>query len=134
MLCASLLTGCVSVTELRQSPPARASTIKGSYLPLASCSMGHVQPLQGEQNVRYELLNTPATKSASILGTVRLPAGLFYMVTTPVLELSFKAGDEGQVTVESRTAFGGSSLEPQIWPLVERCAGAPLVLRPPLDR
>jgi len=132
LLCVSLLAGCVSVAELRQSPPARVSTVTGSYLTLASCSMSNFDRLQGEQSVRYQLLNAPATKSASILGVVRLPAGLFYTVPTPVLELSFRAGDESNVTIETRTAFGGSNLESQVWTLVERCAGKPLVLVPPL--
>jgi len=128
-----VLAGCVSVAELRQSPPARVGTVAGSYLPLASCSMSHFERLQGEQSVRYQFLDSPATKSASILGIVRLPAGLFYTVPTPVLELGFKGGDEGTVTIEARTAFGGSSLEPQVWTLVERCAGKTPVLVPPLS-
>ena len=130
---ASLPAGCVSVAELRQSPPARVGTVAGSYLPLAGCSMSHFERLQGEHSVRYQLLSAPATKSASILGIVRLPGGLFYTVPTPVLELSFKAGDEGTVTIETRTAFGGSNLEPQVWTLVERCAGKVPILVPPLS-
>ena len=95
--------------------------------------MSQFAPLQGEQSVRYQLLNAPATKSASILGIVRVPAGLFYTVPTPVLELSFKAGDEGTVMIETRTAFGGSTLEPHVWTLVERCAGKAPILVPPLS-
>ena len=133
LLWAPLLAGCLSVSELRQSAPARVGTVAGSYLPLASCSMGHFEGLQGEQSVRYQFVDSPATKSASILGIVRLPAGLFYTVPTPVLELGFKAGDEGTVTIEARTAFGGSNLEPRVWTFVERCAGTTLSLMPPLN-
>jgi hypothetical protein len=127
-----LLAGCLSVTEFRQSPPARVSTVAGSYLPLATCTMSQIERFHGEQNVRYQFLDSPATASASILGVVRLPAGLFYMVANPVLELGFKGGTEGSVTIEARTAFGGSHLEPRVWPLVEGCAGKTLILAPPL--
>jgi hypothetical protein len=127
-----LLAGCLSVAEFRQSPPARVSTGAGGYLPLATCSMSQIERLQGEQNVRYQFLDSPATASASILGVVRLPAGLFYTVPAPVLEVAFKGGSEDTVTIEARTAFGGSNLEPRVWPLVERCAGKTLILAPPL--
>ena len=127
-----MLAGCLSVAEFRQSPPARVSTVAGSYLPLATCTMTQIERLQGEQNVRYQFLDSPATASASILGVVRLPAGLFYTVPAPVLGLGFKDGNEGMVTIEARTAFGGSNLEPRVWPLVEGCAGKILILAPPL--
>ena len=127
-----MLAGCLSVAEFRQSPPARVSTVAGSYLPLATCTMTQIERLQGEQNVRYQFLDSPATASASILGVVRLPAGLFYTVPAPVLGFGFKDGNEGMVTIEARTAFGGSNLEPRVWPLVEGCAGKILILAPPL--
>ena len=134
LVCGASLAGCVSVAELRQSKPVRVSTVAGSYLPLATCTMSHFERLQGKDSVRYQLRSAPETKSASILGLVRPPGGLFYTVPTPVLELGFTARDEGHVAIEMRTAFGGSSLEPQVWTMVEHCAGTALTLTPPLDR
>jgi len=128
----SLLTACVSVSEFRQSPPARVATVPGRYLPLATCSMSHVEALQTEDALRYQFLDVPAARTARILGIGRMPGGLFYTVPDPVFELTFKDAEDGKVTIESRNGFGGHLVEPRVWPLVERCAGTKLTLVPPL--
>ncbi|MGH7320539.1 MAG: hypothetical protein ACRELA_13050 [Candidatus Rokuibacteriota bacterium] len=133
LVCAVLLGGCMSVADFRQTRPVRVTTVAGNYLPLASCVMSGVDKLQGEENVRYQFLNLPSAKSASILGVSRLPGGLFYTVPEPVLELTFKQGDEGKVSIEARSRFPGATLEPRAWPIVERCAGTRLTLVPPLE-
>jgi hypothetical protein len=108
-------------------------TVAGSYLSLARCSMGGVERLPDRDNVRYRLVDAPAAKTASILGVVPVPAGLFYTVPAPVLELRFAEAVEGTVSIEARTAYGGYVLEPRVWPLVQGCAGTPLTLTPPLS-
>ncbi len=130
---ASLLAGCATVSDLRQSPPVRAGTIRGNYLALADCVMSDIERLRAEDGVRYRLLTVPAAKTASILGAMRVPAGLFYTVPAAVLELSFKQDEANRVAIETRSRFPGSALEPGVWPLVERCAGTTLTLVPPLQ-
>jgi hypothetical protein len=131
-LCACLLAACMTVTELRQSPPARVATVAGRYLALATCSMTQMETLQTEDRVRYQLLHVSSTRTATILGTARMPGGLFYTVPEPVFELSFRETAENTVTVESRNGYGGHLVEQRAWPIVEGCAGAKLTIVPPL--
>lgn len=123
----------MTVTEFRQARPVRVATVGGSYLPLATCVMGALEKIQGDEGVWYQFLSSPPTGSASILGVVRYPAGLFYTVPDPVLELSFKRGEEGAVTIEARSRYPGSALEPRIWPMIERCTGTNITPTPPLS-
>jgi len=125
----------VTVSEFRQSPPVRTGTVTGSYLTLADCVLTDVARPQEYEGVRYQLRNAPGGKSASIVGLVWLPGGLFYTVPAPVLEVSFSQGDGDKVTMETRTRFPGPlwELEPRVWPIVERCAGTRVTLVPPLD-
>jgi hypothetical protein len=133
VICVALVAGCATVTELRQTPPARVATVAGRYLPLATCSMSQVEALQTEDALRYQFLDVPAARTARILGIARVPGGLFYTVPDPVFELTFKDAEDGKVTVESRNGFGGHVVEPRAWPLVEHCAGTKLMLVPPLE-
>jgi hypothetical protein len=131
LLSASLAGACVTVTQLRQSPPVRMATVSGRYLPLATCSMTHMETLQSEDRVRYQLLDVPSTRTATILGVARMPGGIFYTVPEPVFELTLREADDGKVTIESRNGFGGHVLEPRVWPIVEQCAGTKLTpIRP----
>lgn len=132
LLCASLLAGCVSVTEFRQSSPTRVATVQGRYLPLATCTMNHIEGMQSEDRVQYQFLDLSAAKIARILAIARMPGGLFYTVPEPVFELAFKNDDDGKVSIESRNGYGGHVIELRVWPVVERCAGTKLTLVPPL--
>lgn len=134
LACAWGLAGCVTVTEFRQTRPVRVATVGGSYLPMSRCVMEALEKIQGDEGVWYRFSSSPPTGSASILGVVRVPAGLFYTVPDPVLELTFKGGEAGTVTIEARRRLPGSSLEPRMWTLIERCAGIRITPTPPLAR
>jgi hypothetical protein len=123
VLCLFLLTACKTVTEFRQAPPDRTATVRGSYLPLATCTMGRVASLQTDEGVRYQFLDVPSTRTARILGVARMPGGLFYTVPDSVIEFAFKEAGEGNVIIEARNGYGGQTIEPRFWRLVEECAG-----------
>lgn len=128
-----VLVACTTVNEFRQSPPARVATVPGRYLPLATCSMSHVEAMRTEDSLRYQFLDVSASKTARILGLAAMPGGAFYTVPEPVFELAFIETADGTVTIESRNGYGGHLVEPRVWPLVERCAGTKLTLVPPLQ-
>ncbi len=73
-------------------------------------------------------MGTGATRT----GVGRLPDDLA-TISEPVLEFTFRQREDAKVGIESRARFPGSTLEPRVWPIVERCAGAPLTLVPPLS-
>ena len=123
VLCLLLLTACKTVTEFRQAPPHRTATVRGSYLPLATCTMGRIESLQTDEGVRYQFLDVPSTRTARILGVARMPGGLFYTVPDSVIEFAFKDAGEGNVVIEARNGYGGQTIEPRVWRLVEECAG-----------
>ena len=125
-VCAGLLSGCLSVTELRQSPPTRVATVSGRYLPVATCTMSRLQAMQNDDRVQYQFVDVSGAKTARILATARVPGGLFYTVPEPVFEVAFKTDDDGKVSVESRNGSGGHVVEQRVWPVVEACAGSPL--------
>jgi hypothetical protein len=131
-LCACILAGCVSLPDFRQSSPTRVAIVEGRYLPLATCTMNHIEGMQSEDRVQYQFLDMAAAKTARILGIARVPGGLFYTVPEPVFELAFVSGDDGKVSIESRNGYGGHLVEPRVWPVVERCAGTKITVIPPL--
>jgi hypothetical protein len=127
-----VLLACTTVSEFRRSPPARVATVPGRYLPLATCSMSHIEAMRTEDGLRYQFLDVSASKTARILGLAPMPGGAFYTVPEPAFELAFIETIAGTVTIESRNGYGGHVVEPRVWPLVERCAGTKLTLVPRL--
>ena len=143
LVAVTLLAGCAKQVDFRQASPLRTTTVGGDALKLASCVMEQIDRVQGEGVTRYQLLTVPAARSATILGVSRMGTGLSRtgvgrlpedLATTsePVLEFIFRQRDDAKVGIESRARFSGSTLEPRVWPIVERCTGAPLTLVPPL--
>jgi hypothetical protein len=139
----TLLAGCAKQAGAPQATALRTTTVGGDPLKLASCVMEQIDTVQGEGGTRYQLLTAPAARSATIRGLSRGPTGMsrtgvgrlpedIGSTSQPILELSFRQRDDANVVIESRAQFPGSMLEPRVWPIVERCAGAPLTLVPPL--
>lgn len=125
-------TGCVTVAELRQAAAVRTGTVAGVYRPLATCVRDALGRNQAAEGMTYQFEDLASTKAASILGATRLPAGIFYTVSTPLLELSFRQTEGDNVTIEARRTLAGLDLELRAWPIVERCAGKTVVVSPPL--
>jgi hypothetical protein len=145
LVAVTLLAGCAKQIDAPQAPPPplRTTTVGGDSLKLASCVMEQIDRVQGEGGTRYQLLTAPTARSATIRGMSRGPTGMsrtgvgrlpedLGSSSQPVLELSFRQRDDANVVIESRAQFPGSVLEPRVWPIVERCAGTPLTLVPPL--
>jgi hypothetical protein len=132
LLCVSLLSGCVTVTELHQSQPVRTGTVAGSYLPLARCVSENLERGQGADGTTYDFQDFATAKTATILAIARAPGGLFYTVPAPLLELSLHQADEGTVKIEARRSRLGSALEPTVWPILEQCAGGAVTVSRPV--
>lgn len=139
----TLLAGCAKQASAPQATALRTTTVGGDSLKLASCVMEQIDTVQGEGGTRYQLLTAPAARSATILGVSRGGTGMsrtgvgrlpedMGRTSEPVLELTFRQRSDANVVIESRAHFPGSILEPRVWPIVERCAGTPLTLVPPL--
>src|SRR5262249_18676155 len=117
-----LLTGCISLSELRQSSPSRVGDVRGHYLPLATCVTARAQKDTASEGVSYEIQDIIAAKTARVVAMARFPGGLFYTVPTPLLELTLRETDDGNVKVEGRRGPLGSALELTIWPIIAECA------------
>jgi hypothetical protein len=130
LLCVCAFTGCVTVSELRGSPPVRSGTVAGSYLRLATCVADNMGRNQAAEGVVYQFSDVTAAKVAHIVATANFPAGLFYTVPAPLLELSFRQADQETVKIEARRSFPGSALELRAWPVIEQCAGKTVAVSP----
>jgi hypothetical protein len=86
---------------------------------------------QAAEGTVYQLFDTTAAKTASIVATARFPAGLFYTVPAPLLELSFRQVEADTVKIETRKSVPGSALELRTWPIIEQCAGKTVAVSPP---
>ena len=133
LLCVFGLAGCVTVAELRESPPVRVATVGGAYLPLATCVLQLLGKTQAEEGTLYQLVDVTGAKTASLVAVTRFPGGLFYMVPEPLLELRFDQGDGDTMKIEARRSFPGAALELRAWPIVEQCAGKTVAVSPPLN-
>jgi hypothetical protein len=130
LLCAGILAGCVTVSALRESPPVRVGTAAGAYLPLAACVRERLETTHAAHGVTYALQDRAAVKSASLVGIARFPAGLFYTVPAPLLELSFHQTDQRTVKIEARRIAGGAAFEPGVWSVIAECAGGDVAPSP----
>jgi hypothetical protein len=133
LLCVSLLSGCVTVAELHQSQPVRTGTVAGSYLSLARCVRENLARGQATDGTTYDFQDFATAKTANILAIARAPAGLFYTVPAPLLELSLHQADERTVKIEARRSRLGTALEPTVWTILEQCAGRTVTVSPPVS-
>jgi hypothetical protein len=107
--------------------------VAGSYLTLATCVADNMGKNQAAEGVVYRLSDAAPAKVASITAIARFPAGLFYAVPAPLLELSFRQADQETVKIEARRSFPGSALELRAWPVIEQCAGKTVAVSPSLS-
>src|SRR5262249_14899774 len=97
---------------------------RGHYLSLATCVTAQAQKDSASEGVSYEVQDITAAKTARVVAMARYPGGLFYTVSTPLLELTFREADDGGVKVEARRGPLGSALDLTIWPIIAECAGS----------
>lgn len=104
---ASILTGCVSIEDIRNQPPARAGEFKAEYQDLAACI---TRAWGARTNNNEQLVNDPAAKTAYI--------------TDSYTELRVQQVAPGRVRVEYRrpepvVAIGNAT--EVFWADVEAC-------------
>jgi len=126
------LAGCISLAELRGRTPTRVGEVAGRYQPLAVCVTAKAERDPSSQGVSYDVQDIAAAKTARVVATARFPGGLFYSVPTPLVELTFREPEEGNVKIEARRSPLGSELELTMWPIIETCAGSTVVVSPRL--
>jgi hypothetical protein len=106
--------------------------VAGSYLPIAQCVSENLERGQGAAGTTYDFQHFATAKAANILAIARVPAGLFYTVPAPLLELSLHQVDEGTVKIEARRSRLGTVLEPKVWPILEECASRTVTVSQPV--
>jgi hypothetical protein len=126
------VAGCISLAELRGRTPTRVGEVAGRYRPLAACVTAKAEQDPSSQGVSYDVQDIAAVKTARVVATAQFPGGLFYAVPTPLVELTFREPDEGNVKIEARRGPLGSALELTMWPIIEICAGRTVVVSPRL--
>jgi hypothetical protein len=132
VLAALALGGCLSVAEVRATSPTRTGDTPGDYSSLAECVATKARQEHPSRMVSYDMEDIPAARTARVTATGRYPGGLFYTVPTPLVELTFRQPDEGNVKIEARRGPLGIRYEPRMWAVVSRCAGDKVTISPPL--
>ena len=140
MFAAVLSAGCItSLQDLRTQPPGRTGIATGDYRVLANCTAAGLQEGPRNEfrpnvgNYIYQVIDRAEQKRATVTGILGFDG-------TPVIDLNFRAAEPGQVLVESRwtgpllRASNGRRVDEYAWPIIETCAGAPVILSPPLTR
>ena len=133
VLAALSLGGCLSVAEVRATSPARTGDTPGNYFSLAECVVTKARQAHSSRMVSYEMEDIPATRTARVVATGHYPGGLFYTIPTPLVELTFRQPDEGNVKIDGRRGPLGIRFERRMWALVSRCSADKLSVSPPLS-
>jgi hypothetical protein len=132
VLAALALCGCLSVPEVRATSPTRTGDVPGAYSSLAECVATKARQEHPSRMVSYEMEDIPVARMARVIATGHYPGGLFYTVPAPLVELTFRQPDEGNVKIDARRGPLGIRYERRMWALVSRCAGDRLSVSPPL--
>jgi hypothetical protein len=128
----ALLTGCLSIGQIRSSSPTRTANVDAHYQSLADCVAAKAKQQRLGDDLSYEVTDSVAARIASVVAMARYPGGLFYTVPTPLFELTFREPDEGRVKIEARRGPLGAMYEPALWAIVGDCAGGAVAVSPPL--
>ncbi len=137
---AMLLAGCMSLHEVRQTPPVRQAMTAGNYSILANCVAEGLQTarrsgdlLLEPGDLMYQVIQRSEQRRATVTGYAFGGNGQI-----PLIDLTFTQQQAG-VLIETRLfRFQGADhpvpvtkgVDQRAWPIVETCAGGNVVPMP----
>lgn len=129
----------IPIQDLRREPPARSAIVVADYADLGGCVAEGMQTgprgalMIETGDLTYEVIHRPSARRLAVTG--RVGGGL----AIPIIDLLFLGEPDGRTRVESRwgglsgaSRSGGQRIDERVWPIVERCAGAPVEVTPPV--
>jgi hypothetical protein len=135
-----LLTGCMSLHEVRQTPPTRQAMTAGDYAILANCVAEGLQTARRSGDLLlepgdliYQVIHRSEQRRATVTGYAFGGA-----MQVPFIDLTFTQQQAG-VLIETRLlrfqggdqpALGAKRVGERAWPIVETCAGGSVVDMP----
>ena len=140
------LGGCTSIPiqDIRREPPARTALVTADYVDLGGCVAEGMQTgprgvwMIETGDLTYEVIHRPSERRLAVTGRV----GGAHAI--PIIDLLFLGELEGRTRVESRwgglsgwepsSRTGGQRIDERVWPIVERCTGAPVDVEPTLRK
>jgi hypothetical protein len=129
----------IPIQDIRREPPARTAIVMAAYADLGGCVAEGMQTgprgalMIETGDLTYEVIHRPSERRLAVTGRV----GGAYAI--PIIDLLFLGEPDGRTRVESRrgglsgsSRNGGQRIDKRVWPIVERCAGVPLDVSPPV--